>query len=81
MPTNALSPKRMQVGEIACLVLLAAVMVFGALYQYMGWKVDGAQLVLVAILVINYVNLVRAQLGEANARIDALEQRLAATGR
>ena len=35
--------------------------------------------ILVGILVVNYVNLVRAQLSQATARIDELEKWLAAS--
>ena len=81
MPTKVLSPKWTLALEITSLVLLVATMGFGVLYQIKGWKLEGEHLILVGILVVNYVNLIRGQLAQATARIDELEQRLAALER
>jgi hypothetical protein len=52
---------------------------FGLFYQFEGFKLDGADLVLVSIIIINYVNLFRSQITQASARIDELEKKLSAS--
>jgi hypothetical protein len=79
MSPYSFSPKQTRVLEITCLVIFIAAIIFGVVYQIMGWKLEGGHLILVCILVINYVNLIRSQLTQANARIDELEKRLAAS--
>ncbi len=79
MPTKVVSPRMTLVLEITCIVLLIGALGFGVLYQLKGWRLEGGHLILVCILIINYVNLIRGQLAQANARIDELEKRLAAT--
>jgi hypothetical protein len=64
--------------EIVGVCLLIFTMGFGLLYQFKGWKLDGATLITVCIIIINYVNLIRAEFGEVSARIGELEKQLSA---
>jgi len=52
----------------------------GLFYQFMGWKLNGADLIIVCCLIMIYVNLFRSQLRQASDRINELEKRLAALG-
>jgi hypothetical protein len=78
MPAAALSPRQIRMFEILAVCLLIFGLGVGVLYQFMGLKLEGAHLVLVCILIVNYVNLFRSQLRQASDRIDELEKRLAA---
>jgi hypothetical protein len=49
----------------------------GLFYQFKELKLDGGALILVGVLIANYVNLLQFKLGQASARIDELEKRLA----
>jgi divalent metal cation (Fe/Co/Zn/Cd) transporter len=80
MIAAAWSPRQTRMVEISAVCLLAIMMGLGVLYQFMGWKLDGIHLVIVGILIVNYVNLFRAQLRQVSDRIDELEKRLAAPG-
>lgn len=72
------SPKQARMLDLTGIALLLALMGFGLLYQFKGWKLDGTNLVGVCIVIINYVNLFRGQIGQAAARIDELEKQLSA---
>jgi hypothetical protein len=80
MTTAASSPRQTLILEISAVCLLIFVMGLGLFYQFMGWKLDGNNLVIVGILIINCVNLFRAQLRQVSDRISELEKRLAAPG-
>ena len=80
MTAAALSPRQIRMLEISAICLLAFVMGFGVLYQFMGWKLDGIHLVLVGVLIGTFVNLFRAQLRQVSDRINELEKRFAALG-
>ena len=80
MTAAAVSPRQIRVLEITAYCLLAVVMVFAMTYQFLGLKLDGFHIVIVAILIVIYVSLLRAQLRQVTDRIDELEKRLAAPG-
>jgi hypothetical protein len=64
--------------EIVGVCLFIFTMGFGLLYQFKGWKLDGAALIIICIIIINYVNLIQAEFGEVSARIGELEKQLLA---
>jgi hypothetical protein len=80
MTATAVSPRQIRVLEITAYCVLAVVLVFGMTYQFLGLKPDGIHIVIVAILIVIYVTLLRAQLRQVTDRIDELEKRLAASG-
>jgi hypothetical protein len=79
MTAAAYSPQQIRM-LITAIGLLAAVVGFGALYQFSGLKLDGISLVIVGILIVTIANLFRIQLRQVTDRIDELEKRLAASG-
>jgi len=81
MSQVAFSPKQSRFLEILSVVLVMFLIGFGLLYQFQRWKLDGSALILVGVLFVNYLNFVSAELSRASARVDALEQRLAALER
>jgi len=50
---------------------------FGIFYQVTKTKLDGADLILVAILVSTFVNALRFKLTQLTQRVDELEKQLA----
>jgi hypothetical protein len=80
MPAAAWSPRQILILEITAVCLLLLVMGLGVLYQFMGLKLDGNNLVAVGVLIGAYVNLFRAQLRQVSDRISELEKKLAAPG-
>jgi hypothetical protein len=70
------SPRQVRILDLTGILLLLALLGFGMLYQIKGWKLEGTHLIGVCVVIVNYVNLFRAQLSRASARIDELEKRL-----
>ena len=66
--------------EIMGVCLLIVTMGVGLDYQVNGWKLGGAHLIFVCVLIINYVILPRFQLYQALARVDELEKKVATSG-
>jgi hypothetical protein len=66
------------VHEIGGACLLAFIVGSGLFYHFMGWKLDGTDLIMVCGLIMIYVNLFRSQLRQASDRINELEKRFAA---
>ena len=79
--TAAAFPSRLtRILEIGGTCVLFFMVASGLLYQFMGWKLGGVDLVIVSSLIGIYVNLFRSQLRQASDRIDELGKRLAALG-
>ena len=77
MTEAASSPWQLRVIQITSVCLLLFTVGIGLIYQFKEWKLDGGALILVGVLIVNYVNLLQLKLGQASARIDELEKRLA----
>ncbi len=78
MSSVVFSPSQFRTPEIVNLVLLLALMGAGLLYHFKGWKLDGADLIVVCVLIVNSGHILRAQLSRVSARIDELEKKLSA---
>jgi hypothetical protein len=76
MPSIAFSPRQTKILEITAVCLLLSLLALGLFDQFMKFKLGGAELILVCILIINYVNLFRSQLSQTSARIEELEKKL-----
>jgi hypothetical protein len=76
MTAIALSARQTRISEITNLCLLLFTMGAGLFFTIMRWKLDGAALIVVCVLIFNYVTLLRSQLGQASARIEELEKKL-----
>ncbi len=74
--TTVFSPRQTRLLEVIGICLLFFTMGFSLFYQFEGLKLDGADLIIVCIIIINYVNLFRSQIAQASARIDKLEEKL-----
>jgi hypothetical protein len=71
------SPKQTRISEIIGACSLVAMMILGLVAQALRLNVGGAALMLVAPVMINWINLLRSQIAQASARIDDLEKKLA----
>ena len=80
MTAAAFSPRLTRMLEIGGACLLFFMVVSGLFYHFMGWKLDGTDLIIVCCLFGIYVNLFRSQLRQASDRINELEKRFAALG-
>ena len=80
MTAAARSPRQIRMFEIGGVCVLFITVGYGLFYHFMGWKLDGGDLILVCALIMIYVNLFRLQLRQTSDRINELEKRLAALG-
>ena len=80
MTAAAFSSRLTRILEIGGTCVLFFVVASGLLYQFMGWKLGGSDLVVVCALIGIYVNLFRSELRRASDRINELEKRFAALG-
>jgi hypothetical protein len=80
MTAAAFSPRLTRMLEIVGACVLFFMVASGLFRQFMGWELDGSDLVTVYGLILLYVNLFRSQLRQASDRINELEKRLAALG-
>lgn len=78
MTVTVSSPWQTRMLQITSACLLVFTVGTGLLYQFKGWKLDGGALILVGGVILNYVSLLQCQLGQASARVDELENKLAA---
>jgi len=63
--------------EYTGIALMLVTLGFGIFYQVTKTKLDGADLILVAILVSTFVNALRFKLTQLTQRVDELEKQLA----
>jgi Tfp pilus assembly protein PilN len=80
MTAAAFSPRLTRILQILGACVLFFLMASGLFYHFMGWKLDGGDLVTICSLIMIYVLLFRSQLRQASDRINELEKRLAALG-
>jgi len=80
MIAAAFSPRLTRMLEILGACTLFYMVARGLFRQFMGWELDGSDLVTVCGLILLYVMLFRSQLRQASDRINELEKRLAALG-
>ena len=80
MIAAAFSPRLIRMLEILGACTLFYMVARGLFRQFMGWELDGSDLVTVCGLILLYVMLFRSQLRQASDRINELEKRLAALG-
>jgi len=80
MTAAAFSPRLTRILEIGGTCVLFFMVASGLVYQFMGWKLGGIDLVTVCGLIGIYINLFRSQLRQASDRINELEKRFAAVG-
>jgi len=80
MTAAAFSPRLTRMLEILGACTLFYMVARGLFRQFMGWELDGSDLVTVCGLILLYVMLFRSQLRQASDRINELEKRLAALG-
>jgi hypothetical protein len=80
MTAAAFSPRLTRILQILGACVLFFLVASGLFYHFMGWKLDGGDLVTICSLIMIYVLLFRSQLRQASDRINELEKRLAALG-
>jgi hypothetical protein len=62
--------------ELVSVALVLFMIAYGVGFQFEEWRLPGVALVLVGVTLVNMLNLMRARLWEATARIDELEKKL-----